>query len=56
MGASQRWAIQNDRTRLSEHGLTRFEVLGRKADRGLVRALACRLAEDGPDASRCVPP
>jgi hypothetical protein len=32
--------------------LSRFEVLGRDADRDLIRSLARRLAEDGPDASK----
>ena len=52
MGSSQKRAIQNYRTRLGERGLARFEVLGRDADRDLVRTLARRLAEDGPEASR----
>jgi hypothetical protein len=52
MGSSQKRAIQNYRTRLNERGLARFEVLGRDADRDLIRSLARRLAEDGPDASR----
>ena len=52
MGTSQKRAIQNYRTRLRERGLSRFEVLGRDADRELIRALARRLAEDSPDASR----
>jgi hypothetical protein len=52
MGNSQRRAIQNYRSRLSEKGLARFEVLGRAADRGLIRSLARRLAEDSTDASR----
>ncbi|MEQ1515324.1 MAG: hypothetical protein ABL931_02405 [Usitatibacteraceae bacterium] len=52
MGNSQKRAIQNYRSRLSERGLARFEVLGRDADRDLIRSLARRLAEDGPDASR----
>ncbi len=52
MGSSQKRAIQNYRTRLTERGLSRFEVLGRDADRDLIRALARRLAEDGPEASR----
>lgn len=51
MGSSQNRAIRNYRTRLSERGLARFEVLGRKADRDLIRSLARRLAEDGPEAS-----
>ncbi len=52
MGSSQKRASQNYRSRLSERGLTRFEVLGRDTDRDLIRSLARRLAEDGPDASR----
>ena len=52
MGSSQKRAIQNYRSRLSESGLAGFEVLGRDADRDLIRSLARRLAEDGPDASR----
>ena len=52
MGSSQNRAIQNYRTRLSERGLARFEVLGRDADRDLIRSLARRLAEGGPEASR----
>ena len=52
MGSSQKRAIQNYRTRLNERGLARFEVLGRDADRDLIRSLARRLSEDGPDASR----
>jgi len=52
MGDSQKRAIQNYRTRLSARGLARFEVLGRNADRDLIRSLARRLAEEGPEASR----
>lgn len=52
MGSSQRRAVQNYRSRLSEQGLARFEVLGRDSDRDLIRALARRLAEGGPAASR----
>jgi hypothetical protein len=52
VGSSQKRAIQNYRTRLGERGLARFEVLGREADRELIRSLARRLAEDGPEASR----
>jgi hypothetical protein len=52
VSSSQKRAIQNYRTRLGERGLARFEVLGRDADRELIRALARRLAEEGPDASR----
>ena len=50
MGSSRKRTIQNYRLRLSERGLCRFEVLGRDADRDLIRSLARRLAEDGPEA------
>jgi len=52
MSSSQKRAIQNYRSRLSARGLTRFEVLGRGDDRDLIRSLARRLAEGGPEASR----
>jgi hypothetical protein len=52
VSSSQRRAIQNYRSRLSERGLARFEVLGLHADRDLIRSLARRLAEEGPEASR----
>jgi hypothetical protein len=52
VSSSQKRAIQNYRTRLGERGLARFEVLGREADRDLIRSLARRLAEEGPEASR----
>ena len=52
MGDSQKRAIHNYRTRLGARGLARFEVLGRNADRDLIRSLARRLAEEGPEASR----
>ena len=52
LGDSQKRAIRNYRARLSKRGLARFEVLGRNADRNLIRALARRLAENGPDASQ----
>ena len=52
MGASRKRAIRNYRARLGERGLARFKVLGRDSDRDLIRSLARRLAEDGPEASR----
>ena len=52
MASSQKRAVQQYRSRLSERGLARFEVLGHTADRELVRALARRLAEGGPDAAQ----
>ncbi len=51
MGSSQKRAIQNYRSRLGERGLARFEVLGRDADRDLIRSVARRLSEDTPEAS-----
>ncbi len=52
MGTSQKRAIQNYRSRLSKRGLARFEVLGLDGDRELIRSLARRLAENGPEAAR----
>ena len=49
---SQQRAIANFRSRLAEKGLVRFEVTGRDSDRELVRTVARRLAEDGPDSER----
>jgi hypothetical protein len=49
---SQQRAIANFRNRLAEKGLVRFEVTGRDADRELVRNVARRLAEGGPDSDR----
>jgi hypothetical protein len=49
---SQKRALNNYRSRLSERGMARFEVLGLDADRDLIRSLAKRLAEEGPDAAR----
>jgi hypothetical protein len=50
--SSQKRAIRNYRSRLSDRGLARFEVLGLDTDRDLIRSLARRLAEEGPDAAR----
>ena len=52
MSNSQKRAVQNYRYRLNARGLTRFEVLGRSDDRDLVRSIARRLAEKGPEASQ----
>ena len=49
---SQRRATKDYRTRLTQHGMARFEVLGRSSDRELVRLFAKRIAEDGPEAAR----
>lgn len=52
MNTAQKRASENYRSRLRARGLTRFEVLGLDNDRELIRSLARRLAEDGPEASR----
>jgi hypothetical protein len=48
---AQRRALRNYRSRLAKRGLARFEVLGLDADRDLIRSVARRLAEDGPDSA-----
>lgn len=50
MSQAQKRAVQNYRSRLEKRGMTRYEVLGKESDRDLIRSLARRLAEDGPDA------
>ncbi|MCE1237112.1 MAG: hypothetical protein LWW93_12250 [Hyphomicrobiales bacterium] len=52
MTDASRRAVENHRKRLRERGLARFEVQGLDRDRGLIRRLARRLAEDGPEAQR----
>ena|SRR5258708_17791297 len=49
---SQRRAVRSYRSRLGKRGLARFEVLGLDSDRDLIRSLARRLAEEGPDSAR----
>ncbi|HET7864167.1 MAG TPA: hypothetical protein VFL86_07130 [Burkholderiaceae bacterium] len=51
-GAAQKRALQKYRTRLTELGMARFEVLGLDADRDLIRSLAKRLTEEGPEAAK----
>ncbi|MFN0024778.1 MAG: hypothetical protein ACKVS5_12875 [Parvularculaceae bacterium] len=50
MENSQKRAIERYRSRLRQRGFARFEVLGRKADCGLIRSIARHLAEDTPEA------
>jgi hypothetical protein len=50
--SSQRRAVASFRARLTARGLVRFEVTGLDADRDLVRVVARRLAQGGPDAER----
>ena len=49
---AQRRALKEYRTRLTNGGMARFEVTGMDADRDLIRTLARRLAEEGPEAAR----
>jgi hypothetical protein len=49
---SQKRAPTNFRNRLKERGMARFEIHGLIGDRELIRSLARRLAENGPDAAR----
>ena len=49
---SQKRALNNYRKRLKQRGMARFEVLGLDADRELIRSLARRLADNGPDSAR----
>ena len=48
----QRRALDSYRSRLTERGMARFEVIGRGGDRELIRSVAKRLAEGGADADR----
>jgi len=48
----QRRALKNYRKRLNQRGMARFEVLGLDSDRALIRSLARRLADNGPDSGR----
>ena len=48
--AAQKRAIENYRSRLTQRGFKRFEVLALEADRELIRSLARHLAEEGPEA------
>lgn len=50
--SAQRKAIQNYRSRLTQRGIARFEVQALETDRELIRTLARRLADGGPEAAR----
>ena len=50
--AAQKRATRNYRARLAERGVRRFEVMALKTDREMLRTLARRLAEGGPEAER----
>ena len=47
---SQSRAVIRYRKRLSKRGMARFEVVAPVADRDLIRSLAKRLADSGPDS------
>ena len=49
---SHKRALRNYRKRLKQRRMARFEVLGLDADRELIRSLARRLADNGPDSAR----
>jgi hypothetical protein len=48
----QKRALKNYRKRLTQRGMARIEVLGLDTDRELIRSLARRLADDGPESGR----
>ncbi len=50
--AAQNRATKNYRARLSQRGFTRFEIMALETDRDLIRSLARRLAEEGPEAEQ----
>ncbi len=50
--AAQNRATGNYRARLVQRGIKRFEMMALETDRELLRALAHRLAEEGPEADR----
>ncbi len=49
--SAQKRAVRDYRARQIERGMTRFEVQAPERDRELIRALARRLAGDGPEAA-----
>lgn len=50
--AAQSRATKNYRARLTQRGFARFEIMAVEADRELIRNLARRLAEEGPEAEQ----
>lgn len=50
--AAQTRATRNYRARLSQRGFTRFEIMALESDRDMLRTLARRLAEEGPEAEQ----
>jgi len=50
--SAQERAIENYRARLAGRGIVRFELQALGADRDLIRGLARKLLEKGPEAAR----
>lgn len=50
--SAQKRALENYRSRLTERGIARFEVQALDADRDLLRSLARKLTEEGPEAGQ----
>ncbi|WP_375779229.1 hypothetical protein ACE103_09720 [Bradyrhizobium sp. ma5] len=48
--SAQKRALENYRSRLTERGIARFEIQALDVDRDLLRSLARKLTEDGPEA------
>ena len=44
--------MKNYQERRNQRGMARFEVLGLDADRELIRSVARRLADNGPESAR----
>lgn len=49
---AQKRPIANDRSRLTERGIVRFELQVFETDRDLIRTLARKLVEEGPAAGQ----
>ena len=52
INAAQQRANRNYRERLAQRGIKRFEVMALESDRELLRGLARRLSEEGPEADQ----
>jgi hypothetical protein len=48
--SAQKRAIKNYRSRLTKRGIVRFELQAFETDRDLIRTLARKLIEEGPEA------
>jgi hypothetical protein len=50
--SAQKRAIESYRLRLTERGISRFEIQALDGDRDLIRTLSRKLLEDGPEAGQ----